>query len=215
MTAPVTSTTTGQSMLVVLVAGILLGGAGGLGFGWHYWKPETVVETAAPVVRQNDASLVLARVPDAHAKPTAIVPKGQTVARIENVTVQPSVPAIVHDTVEVPAATGPTPAHEVVKIDTVACPPVRVQLALTDLPDGTHRVIASSPDGRVTGGLDIAVKDAVVPKVLHWSAGPVYGSGGQAGAFVAREAGPLHLLVGATHDVRSGGSAFVGVGIRF
>ncbi len=136
-------------------------------------------------------------------------------SRIENVTVHPSVPIVVHDTITIPATTVPTPAREVVKVDTIPCPPVRVQLVLTDLADGTHRVIASSPDGRVTGGLDIAVKDAVVPRVLRWSAGPVYGSGGQVGAFVGRETGPQQLLAGGTHDMRRGGSAFVGVGIRF
>ncbi len=52
MTSPVTVTTNGQSMLVVLVAGIILGAGGGLGFAWHFWKPKTVVEAAAPAVRQ-------------------------------------------------------------------------------------------------------------------------------------------------------------------
>jgi hypothetical protein len=210
--APVTVNTGAQSVLVIFVAGLVLGAGGGLGFGWKFWRPKTVVETAAPAARQQDSSLILARVPDAHAKPAAIVPKGETVSRIDNVTVHPTVPVIVHDTIEVLA--GPT--REVVKVDTVQCPPVRVQLVLTDLPDGTHRVIASSPDGRVTGGLDIAVKNAVVPRVLRWSAGGIYASEARYGAYLGHTLGPSDIHSGAISGRgKTPAEAFVSVGLRF
>jgi hypothetical protein len=201
-----------RGYLITAVVFLGLGIGGGLGFGWNRWRPKTVVETAVPEVRQKDQSLELARVPDAHAKPTATIPKGQTVARIENVTVQPNA-FVKPDTVWLPA-TATEPAREIIKPDTVLCPPVRVQLTLTDLPDGTHRVIASSPDGQVTGGLDIAVKNAVVPKVLRWSAGPLYASHAAYGAFLGYQAGPTQLIAGGAREAR-GGSAFVGVGLRF
>ena len=204
-----------KNYIIVAAVFLLTGIGGGLAFGWTRWKPQTVVETAAPAARQPDGSLVLARVPDAHAKPAAIIPKGQTVNRIDNVTVQPTRPFIKPDTVYL-AATATEPARTIIKPDTVICPPVHVQLVLTDLPDGTHRVIASSADGRVTGGLDIAVKNAVVPRVLRWSAGALYGSSGQLGAYVSRDLGPLNVSAGGlAANGRVGARGTVGVGIKF
>lgn len=201
-----------QLYLALVVAGI----GGGLGIGWSLWKPApAVVETPAPAVRQPDSSLVLERKPDAKAKAPVVLPKGQTLDRVVQATVQPAAPTILHDTIRVPATTGPTPAHEVVKVDTVYCPPVRVQLTLTDGPDGSHRVIASSPDGRVTGGLDIPVKNTVAPRVLRWSLSAVYGSSGRYGGALGRDAGPLHLSAGVLQAPKGGAMGFVGVGLRF
>lgn len=209
----ITLTTKGQQFFTTLGGGAVLGLA--LGFALWFPREKPPVETAQPAVRQQDSSLVLERAPDAKAKPAALAPKGETVARIVEATVQPTAPLIVHDTVHVPATEGATPAHDVVHDVAVICPPVRLELTLTDLPDGTHRVIASSPDGRVTGGLDIPVKNTTPPRSTPWSAGALYGSSGQFGPYVARDLGPVHVLAGAQFGGRDSNRALVGVGLRF
>lgn len=206
-------TSTGKGYAWTLAAGVLLGLAGGFGLWFPRGKPP--VETAQPAVRQKDSSLVLQRAPDATAKPAAIVPKGETVARIVRVDVQGPT-QVIHDTIQVPATTGPTPAREVVKIDTVHCDPVKVELTLTDLKDGTHRVIASSPNGTVLGSsLDIPVKNTAPPRSTPWSVGALYGSSGQFGPYVSRELGPVHVMGGFVAGGRDSGRALVGIGLRW
>lgn len=188
----------------------------GLGSGWMLWRPKPApVETAQPAVRQKDSSLVLQRAPDAKAKPAAIVPKGETVARIVRVEVQGPT-QIVHDTIQVPATTGTTPPREIAKVDTVACDPVKVELTLTDLKDGTHRVVASSPTGRILGSsIDIPVKNTAPPRTLPWSVGALYGSQGQLGPYLGRDVGPVRVTAGFLGGGKAPGRALVGVGLRF
>jgi hypothetical protein len=184
-----------RGYLIVGAVALLVGAGGGLGLAYHLWVKPAPVETAQPAVRQKDSSLVLARVPDAKAKSPVIIPKGETLARVVEAAVQPSTPIIVHDTVEVPATTGATLAHEIVHDVAVQCPPVRVVLTMTDLTDGTHRVIASSPDGRVIEGSDIVVKNTAPVRVLKWSTGPMWGGGDNGfGANLTRDLGPARII---------------------
>ena len=100
---------------------------------------------------------------------------------------------------------------------TVACPPVTVALTLVRQPDGTKRVIASSPDGQVTGGMDVPVEAAKPPpRVLVWSVGVVNGGRDRYGGFVSRDLGPLRVLAGGmSGQPNAGGVAFIGAGLRF
>lgn len=191
--------------------GVALIFAGGMAVGWKVYGPRPgKVETNAPAQRQSDGSLVLQKAPDAQAKPAQRIPAGGRVERIVQVVVQPSA-----------AATDPTPgglppaggAH----LGAIPCPPVRVDLTLVKMPDGLRRVVASSPDGVVTGGVDIPVEDAPrpAPRELRWSAMGLVGydtfrQRRVYGCAVAYTKGPFALTAGALDR-----SVFVGAGVRF
>lgn len=192
-----------RGYVITAVVALLVGAGGGLGFGWRYWRPQSVVETPAPSVRQKDSSLILARVPDAKAKPKQQIPAGATVERIDHIVVQPRA-------VPVPASSdsgrNENPAHDSASsnriVDNVSrgtflCPPVRIDLTLIRLKDNTQRVIASSPDGTVIDSLsvDTPVEKATVQRKLAWSAGPIWGGGDNGiGVNATRDLGPLRLV---------------------
>ena len=141
------------------IAGVIVG----MALGWMLWRPKPPKpEPYAPAVVQQDGSLVLERKPMPDAKPAQQVPKGARVERVVQVKVQPrnATPT---------AATG-TPGSGPVNV-LPELPPVTVDLSLVRLPDQTRRVIASSPDGEVIGGVDIPVEAAREVKVLRWAAG--------------------------------------------
>lgn len=129
-----------------IAAAILIAAAVG------YWlgQPKPVKETAAPAVHQVDGSVVLERKPDAAAKPKQKIPRKARVERVAQVTVQP-------DAIAAPGE---------------PCPPVTVDMTLVREPDGMRRVLASSPDGVVVGGLDVPVDTAAQPAApKRWAAG--------------------------------------------
>ena len=138
----------------VLAAGLIF--AAGIGLGWKIFRPKPVatVEVAMPAARQADGSLILERAPDAKAVPAQQIPKGAKVERIERIQVRASsAPA---------AATAPTngsglPAAAL----TPALPSTTtVDLTLLRMPDESQRMVASSPDGTIVGGVDIPVSSA-------------------------------------------------------
>lgn len=137
-------------MIPVMIALALV--ACGAAVGWWWAQPDgKPPETPAPAQRQADNSLLLERRPDPAARPRQQIPPGAKVVRIAQATVQPNTPA--------PAAGQP-------------CPPVTVDMSLIRDQDGAKRVLASSPDGQVVGGLDIPVEPAQAPKPPHrWAAG--------------------------------------------
>lgn len=167
---------------ILLGALLALGIAVGLGIGWKLWKPKPApVETAAPPVRQKDGSQVLERrpMPAAEANrlvPLPVIPKGGVVERRMQVVVQPntgpgSSAPLSASGVSVPGETGAA-AQTTAE---VRSPPIRVDLALVRMPDQTRRVIASSPDGQVIGGVDIPeAPTRPEPKVLRWAGGLDY-----------------------------------------
>lgn len=215
MTVPtaVSAVTGLRSYAVTAAVALLVGAGGGLGFGWHFWRPKSVVETPAASVRQPDSSLILQRAPDAGAKPAQEIPKGATVERVVHLEVQPR--AIVRAVVAVgadsllivhagsvpvgPALTAAIPT----KTDSsrlgspVLCPPIGVDLTLIRLKDGTQRVVASSKDGLVLDSLSVdrPVSDVAQPRALAWSAGPIWGGGDNGvGVNLTRDLGPLRLM---------------------
>lgn len=138
-------------------------------------RPPHVVETAAPAVVQQDGSVILERTPTQDAKPAHDVPKGAKIERVVRVKVRHKIgtaPSYAGDEVNKEKSfslhgqglsTGDKPAN----FDQI---PITVDLSLVRLDDDTRRVIASSPDGEIVGGLDIPV-DTLATKPRVWAAG--------------------------------------------
>lgn len=203
---------------VILSAGIIVG----LTTGWILWKPRVQPkETPAPAIIQGDGSVVIKRDPSLDAKPVHEIPKGSVVERVIHVEVQPSSSHV--DPIATPGSTGTE--HQV----PLSLPPspVRLDLTLVRLQDGTRRVVASSPDGTVIPGasVDIPVEPAKPePKVLKWAAGAVYGGtvwGDKAvGVFLDRDVAFVRTGVELTRNTyamstRQGWEVRARVGIRF
>jgi hypothetical protein len=196
------------------------------------WRPKTPKpETYAPAARQQDGSLVLDRKPQQDAKPVQQIPKGAKVERIVQVTVHPNPgPGPLRPSASDASGTvdNRETAPPLISVpggneNKPPCPPVRVDLSLVRMPDQSRRVVASSPDGVVVGGVDIPVDAAVPQRVLKWAAGPSWNPADRTfGAWIERDAGFLRL--GADlHQVReptaAGGrttwAGFIRVGIQF
>lgn len=137
---------------------------------WYFMQPKPVVETPAAAVEQPDGSVVVERKPDATAKPKQAVPKGAKVERVGSITVKPAA----------------TPDH-----------PVTVDWSLVRLGDNSKRVVASSPDGQVIGGVDIPVETAEPPPPPKlWAAGISYNPSQQTpGVWIERDVGRVRLGV--------------------
>jgi hypothetical protein len=204
-------------LVVSLVFGVIVG----LMTGWTLWSPRKGrIEVFAPAIRNEDRSLVLEKKPMADAKPAQQVPKGAVVERVVYVEVQPHGPSNVVTTTT-PGST--ETEHQVVPSSLPS--PIRVDLTLYRLQDGTRRVVASSPDGEVVGGLDVPVEAAKsAPKELKWSAGAVYGTTAwgdkSVGAFLDRDIKFLRTGVELTKNTyalssRTGWEVRAKVGIRF
>lgn len=154
-----------------VVAALIVAFAAGMGAEWAIQRPNQVAtETPAPEVRQADDSLMLAKQPDPNAKPAHQIPAGAKVEQIVSVTVIPSAEAMPQtDGFDLQDVGSPASA--------MPCPPVRVDLTLIRQSDQTRRVIASSPDGRVVGGIDVPVDVPDKPRPTKWGAGYEYAAG--------------------------------------
>lgn len=152
---------------VWITLALLAGGIAAAAFGYWMGQPKPVQETAAPEQRQPDGSLKLERQPDPHAQPKQQIPRRAKVERVAQVTVQPKATA--------------EPGKP--------CPPVSVDMTLIREPDGMRRVLASSPDGQVVGGLDIPVESAApVADPKRWAAGMSWApSDRTAGVWIERD----------------------------
>lgn len=159
----------------VLLAAVAVAIFAAAAFGWWLGQPEPVQETHAPAQRQADDSLVLERAPDVAAKPKQRIPRKAKVERVAQVTVQPDAIA---------EAGKP-------------CPPVTVDMTLIREPDGMRRVLASSPDGQVVGGLDVPVETAAPPaEPKRWAAGLSWSpSAATAGVWIERDVPVFKQLV--------------------
>jgi len=181
--------------IVCAVVGLLLG----LALAWWLYHPEHIAETHKAEVQQADGSVILERDPD--AVPPTPVPK------------LPGKPA---RTVVVKVAPKPQPKPEPVKPGPdgycpapKACPALTVRLDLVNQDDG-QRVVASSPDGEIVGGIDIPLQKWVKRNENLWAAGVTYSADGKAGGFVDRDLGPFRVGIEADAD-----SVRLRAGIRF
>lgn len=134
-----------RGMAACAVTGALIG----LTLGWQLWwtqKPPAP-EPEAPEERHFD-EVLLERQPDPMKvdhppRPPASPPGTKQVLRLVRVTVRPA-PGMP------PGAETGSPVGA-----GASCPDVSVDLALLRMKDGGHRVVASSPNGAILGGIDI------------------------------------------------------------
>ena len=173
--------------------------AGGLAAGYRLYHSESISEGYAPQVKQKDGSVILKRDPE--AKPDAPAPK---------------LPGKVERTMVVKVKPKPVPKVEPVKPDAngfcpVAkeCPALTVRLDLIQQDEG-RRVVASSPDGDIVGGIDIPVEKWIKRNENKWAAGVTYDTDKKPGAFLDRDLGPFRVGVEADAEV-----VRARVGIRF
>lgn len=150
-------------VLIVALAGTLVAAAA---LGWWLGQPEPVQETTAPAQHQADGSIVLERRPNPDARPKQQVPKKAKLERVAQVTVQPSA----------------APAGQ-------PCPPVSVDMSLVRESDGSRRLLASSPDGTIVGGVDVPVESAASPaEPKRWAAGLSWSPSSEtAGVWIERD----------------------------
>lgn len=186
--------------MMLCLCSITFGYFGGLFSGWLLYRPggpELILP--APEKRQGDGSLVLETRPQVGGttKPPHELPRGSREERRVTVTVRPAKKP------QPPATTNIPPALD--------CPPVSFDLSLVANEDGTRRVVASSPDGEVTGGLDIPMIDLKPAKKTPWSLSYLRTTDDENGLALSRDVGPVVLGVAAT----DGGSAWLSVGVRF
>lgn len=173
----------------LLLIGAVIGGAAGylLGRG-DAPQPESIAP--APVQLQLDGSLVLERRPDvAPAKPPHQIPRGAVEERRVAVTVQP---------------------------EREDCTPVQVDLSLIRDGDG-RRVIASSPDGRVTSGMDIPIERGLMPPPARpWAAGVSWEPRQELGGiWLQRDVSRLVLGAAIAEEAGGGLRGEVRIGWRF
>lgn len=170
----------------IVLALSIIGAAIAVVLLWPHPKP--VVETAKPAVVQPDGSTILERTDtQPSVKPPHVVPKGSTVERVVQVKVKPKV--VIADGIKDAPSLSPDakPANN----------PITVDLSLVRLTDDTKRVIASSPDGEIVGGMDIPI-ETLTYKPRVWAAGisidPVHQVGG---VWVERDISRIRLGVDA------------------
>ena len=179
-----------RTKLVAVLATIVAIFAAGLATGWWLYHPTVKPETYKPAVKQKDGSVILERNPNgAVSAPMPALPRKP--ARTIQVTVKPK----------------PVP----VEPDSCAleCPAVNVRLDLVKDDDG-QRVIASSPDGDIIGGMDVPHEPWIKRNENLWAAGLTYSHDRRLGAFLDRDLGPFRAGIEADAE-----SVRVRVGIRF
>jgi len=172
-----------------LIAAIIAASfAAGLAAGWWLYHPTVKPETYKPAVKQKDGSVILERNPNGTVSaPMPALPRKPS--RTIQVTVKPK-----------PVEPGSC---------TLECPAVNVRLDLVKDDDG-QRVIASSPDGDIIGGIDVPVEPWIKRNENLWAAGLTYSHDRRLGAFIDRDLGPFRAGIEADAE-----SVRLRVGIRF
>ena len=205
-----------KSEATKLVAALILGIIAGLTMAWILWIPKTMKtpETPAPAIAQADGSRVIERTAPRPVKPPHMLPPGAVAEREIHVEVQPS---RVEPT--------PIPGSSVTALQpTLSSAPFKLDLTLVRMPDGTRRVVASSPNGEVTAAsLDIpAAPPPSEAKVLRWAAGGEFGctsrGGKSVGVFVDRDFAFVRTgvtVARVTEACVTGWEGRVKLGIRF
>ena len=163
-----------QKVYISSASALLIFGLGA-GTGWKLATRKQPAPVPAPGIRQQDGSLILpvSPVQAPVAMQSQRLPQGARVQRQVRVVVQPSASPAPSQPQE-PGKIPPLPATQ--DATQIPCPPVEVDLTLVKLADGSQRVIASSPSGRVLdNSVDIPVGPA--PADVHrynWVAGVSY-----------------------------------------
>lgn len=176
-----------------LVAAVLLVCAG-MYASWALYGPKPAPpETYAASAVQSDGSVVLERKPNAVASAPMAIPKGAKVERVVQVKAKPK------------------PLASAMAWDT----PVTIDLALVRQQDNTRRVIASSPDGEILGGVDIPIDARLISEQPQWAAGLSYDTNRKAGIWLDRDIGPFRAGIAMRQSDIGGVRGEVRVGVRF
>ena len=139
-------------------------------------EPENI--EPAPEVRQADDSLILPREPASEpAPPPHTIPAGHVEERRISVQVQPDV------------------SSRQLQVDnSCECKPVRVDLSLVRDTAGGRRVITSTPNGQILGGMDVPIVQTMLVTPTKWSAGISYDPfDGTPGAWIERDYGRIRV----------------------
>lgn len=154
--------------------GLLVGLSVGLYVGYRLKDtPQPEVISHMPAVAQADNSVILERIPAIEpAKPPHKIPRKTNEKRRVAVEIEPAKPGNVH-----------------------------VDLSLVEQ-DGGHRIIASSPDGRVVSGSDLVLSPILIaPEPRRWAVGASYDPIRQTyGAWAERDLGRLRVGMDARQD---------------
>lgn len=176
--------------------GVGLGLAAGIAGCWALWHPRTPkLETHKQEERQKDGSLILERQQTTDEKtaraqiPVApMTPKGAKLERLGKLEILPKLPPT-------PTAGPGIPGPGAVAPE--APKPLEVDVAIVKEKDGSQRLIGSSPDGTVVGGLDIPIGPPAPPvPSFKWAAGIDYtitSFGNIKSLVVQRQLGPMVL----------------------
>lgn len=148
-------------LVACFVAGFLL-------CAWLHRPAPPVSEPAAPAQQLPSGALVVERDPAAQAPQTIVQAArelGGKLERAASITIEPT-PA--------PETVQPAPAPETATAPAsgCSCPAVTLDLGLVRMPDRTRRVVATSRDGRILGGIDIPLEQA--RREARWSAMAYY-----------------------------------------
>lgn len=192
-----------QSRIAIPLGALALGVVAGLTLGWKLYRPKpSPKQTAAPAIQQADGSTVLERKPDAKPEPHHELPKGSKLERQVSLEVLPFTPT---GGPEIPGSGSLKPSNPgqsasnpgLIAVNSVNPRPIHIDLSLVKMQDGTQRVVASSTNGTIVGGMDIPVEPVKPePKPLKWAAGVLWNpSESTYGAFITRGVGPF--VVGA------------------
>ena len=168
-----------RSQIAGLVGALVVSLGAGLALGYYIYQPAPAKpETYAPAQQQADGSLVLERSPrpPEAVKPAAQLPKDGKLERQVQVKVKPNIPAI-------EAKQGEDKGT------------MNIDLSLVKMKDDSRRVVASTPDGEVVGGIDIPVEPAKpTPAAPKWAVGLSSNlHGKELGVFIDRDAGPFRI----------------------
>lgn len=199
---------TSMTKLYAAAGCLLLAFVCGLGLGWKLYRGKTttiVKEVPAPTIYLPGGTTVLEKRVVKTVTITKEKPGGSTVLEEGSIVIQPRPPLEISSS-QVPAK-------------------ITVNFAVLRMVDGSRRVEASSPDGKVIGGVDIVVDlPAPVSAPLLNAAGLVYGTtawGDTAkGAFYDRDWKFIRTGVELTRNTyatvnRSGWEARVKIGVSF
>lgn len=158
--------------VVILTCGVVVG----LTMGWRLWSPKPAApkhEAAAPAIIQNDKSTVLARRATQPPTVSRVLPRGATAEREIHVEAIPDVQGL------------------------TTTSPFVLDLTLVKMPDETHRVIVSSPNGAITAqSFDVPTAYISTPDATRYAVGAVYGRslhGKSVGAFIDRDIAWLRI----------------------
>ncbi len=188
-----------QIKLIIAVVLLSLSCLFGVFIGYKVFdnKPQIVVQHSASEKRIDKDTIILAKEPDKNVKADIPMPKGATLDRVVKFSVKQK--AKPKDIQEAPQThrqqgdlggkTGDKPLDEL-------CPPIDISLALITDKDKQQRVVASSPNGDIVGGIDIPAHDLTIPaEPKKWAIGASYNSLKVGGIWIERDVGRIRLGV--------------------